>query len=115
MKVKELKDLTKAELVKMAKALDDNLAQSNKDVDLFRGDADTLRASNSNLIGCIKVAREMLNLGLREAKELIDPAYLDPPQSVVLASGLNREHAAAWDQAFKSGTAASAKYAIVQE
>jgi ribosomal protein L7/L12 len=70
---------------------------------------------HSSRIGCIKVVREMLNLGLREAKEMTDPAYLDPPQPVILEKGLSRERADAWEKAFKSCTAASAKYAIVQE
>jgi len=65
-------------------------------------------------IGCIKVVRAMLNIGLRDAKEMCDPAYESPPQPVVLAKGLTREEADKWEGELKACTLV-AKFAVVLE
>jgi ribosomal protein L7/L12 len=75
----------------------------------------TLIDCKENRIGCIKVARELLNIGLREAKDLTDPARGPEPQPVVLARGIMREKADAWDKAFKSLINPTAQYTITRE
>jgi len=66
-------------------------------------------------IACIKVVREMLNLGLKEAKDMTDPTVEDPPRPVVLAKGIDQATAERWRAAFESCTARESKYSIERE
>lgn len=50
-------------------------------------------------ISMIKAIREITNLGLKEAKELTDPAYEEFPRQSLLARGVDRETAVRWRNA----------------
>jgi hypothetical protein len=65
-------------------------------------------------ISCIKVVRQLSNLGLREAKELCDPSYEVPPKPCILASGLTQDAANRWEQALKE-SAPTAKFSVERE
>jgi ribosomal protein L7/L12 len=70
---------------------------------------------SSPRIACIKVVREMLNIGLKEAKDMTDPSVEDPPRPVLLAKGIDAETADRWRAAFESCTAKESKYSIERE
>lgn len=64
-------------------------------------------------IYCIKTVREMLNIGLKEAKEMTDPAYEVPPRPVILASGLSYDTANLWRSRLSEYPAI--KFAVTKE
>lgn len=74
----------------------------------------TLFDCRDKRIDCIKTVRQMLQTGLREAKEMTDPAYENPPRPVILASGLCKEAADRWEAAFKE-SATTAKFSVERE
>lgn len=78
-------------------------------------DARGSEPGRSPRIACIKVVREMLNIGLKEAKEMTDPSVEDPPRPVVLAKGIDSDTAERWRVAFESCTAKESKYSIERE
>ena len=52
-------------------------------------------------IGTIKALRELKPFSLKEAKELCDPAAVDPPQKTVVAKAISGMEAEAWLKALK--------------
>jgi ribosomal protein L7/L12 len=52
-------------------------------------------------IGCIKTLRHMKTMDLKEAVDLVNPAYSDPPKPAILASGLTQDEADRWEKMLK--------------
>lgn len=88
----------------------DSLKPSSYRVTLFDCRGDGVRNPR---IFCIKTVREMLNTGLKEAKDLTDPAYENPPRPVVLAQGLDYDTARLWQTRLTE--AGTAKFAVTRE
>lgn len=73
-----------------------------------------LHDCRTSRIACIKVLRELTNFQLKEAKDLCDPAYKEPLQSSVLATGLTEKEAETWRKVFRDN-APDAKFTVTLE
>jgi hypothetical protein len=62
---------------------------------------DCCHQRDQDRIGTIKALRELKSFSLREAKEICDPAAVNPPQKAVVAKAISGTEAEAWLKTLK--------------